>query len=455
MSDTLLKAWNRTVRAAPDAPALIDASVARVWKRRELDALAEAWSLAHRDAVAGQSVVFAEPNGVEWLRVFLGLLKSDAVVVALDPGEPQAVRRALADRVGASLLWNGGPLERLTARTRLPRDGRRLLKLTSGSTGTPRALAFTDAQLLADGRQVCSAMGIAPGDLNFALIPFGHSYGLGNLVIPLLAQGTAVVAGTMALPQVMAAEIKRWKPSVFPAVPALLRALVESAVAPAQLRSLRTIVSAGAPLAPEIARAFHAKFGKKIHNFYGSSETGGITYDRTGNAALTGRSVGRPLRGVRLVFGRGGRFTVASAAVFTLGNRQRRATRGGYRPADFAELNAQGELVLLGRAGRLVKIGGRRLNLAEVENVLMQLPGVRDAWVQLHAGRTDALAAVVATDRTAGELRGALRERLAAWKIPRKLVVVAEFPVTARGKIDTRRLREMLERESAPPGDSA
>ena len=58
----------------------------------------------------------------------------------------------------------------------------------------------------------------------------------------------------------------------------------------------------------EVAEAFFAKFGRKVHSFYGSTETGGITFDRSGEAARTGRSVGAPLPGVRLRFGRGGRF---------------------------------------------------------------------------------------------------------------------------------------------------
>src|SRR5690606_25221949 len=114
-----------------------------------------------------------------------GLLKSDAVVVPLDPGDPPAAQRATARAAGAGFLWHGETLEPLALRPRRPRDGRRLVKLTSGSTGMPRALPFTDAEMLADGRHVCAGMHIAPEDINLGLIPWGHSYGLGNLVLPL------------------------------------------------------------------------------------------------------------------------------------------------------------------------------------------------------------------------------------------------------------------------------
>ncbi len=274
--------------------------------------------------------------------------------------------------------------------------------------------------MLADGRQICATMGIRPGDVNLALIPFGHSYGLGNLVVPLLAQGTAVISGVSALPQAVAAAIERWRPTLFPAVPTLLRAMAETDIAPAQLRSLRNVISAGAPLEPEIARAFHDRFRLKVHSFYGSSETGGIS--------------------------RGHRFLVKSAAVYTIGNRRSRQKSGQYSPADLAKLNEHGEIALLGRSGRFFKIGGRRLNPAEVEQALRQLPEVRDAFVTLHPGRADALAAVVAGNISAESIRAALRDRLAAWKIPRKVVVLPEFPLTARGKPDTRQLHAILSR---------
>jgi len=449
MSATLLESWNRTVRTLPESPALIDAAAGRVWTRRELDALAGDWRARHPAQLAGRAVVFAEPNGPGWLQVFLGLLKSGAVAVALDPGEPPGALRRAAASAGAGFLWSASQLETLGNR-RPFRDGRRLVKFTSGSAGVPRALAFTDRQMLADGRQICATMDIRPEDLNLGLIPFGHSYGLGNLVVPLLTQGTAIVCGDSLMPQALAATVEKWRPTVFPAVPTLLRALVETSIAPAQFGSLRTVISAGAPLAPRIAQVFHERFGLKIHSFYGSSETGGITYDRSGDAALSGRSVGAPLKGVRLSFGRNGRFSVESAAVFTLGNRRRRGGRGIHRPADRAQLVSGGELALLGRTGRLVKVGGRRLNLAEIEGALKSIPGVRDAFAALHAERTDALAAAITGDIAADLVRAALRERLAPWKIPRKLLVLPEFPLTLRGKTDTRRLSEQLGRAPSP-----
>jgi long-chain acyl-CoA synthetase len=437
MSEHLSQVWAETVRQAPGAFAVGECGNGRRWSRAELAAAAESWraALPPGAALAGRRVAMAEPNGAGWWHVFLGLLAAGAIPMPLDSAEPPAGRRATAQAAGAAWLWHEGRLEPIAARRPARRHDGCLVKLTSGSTGGPRALVFTHAQMLADGRQVCATMGITPDDVNLAVIPLGHSYGLGNLVVPLLTQGTAMVCAASPLPHVLAADCARWRPTVFPAVPTLLRALVRSEIEAAAWASLRLAISAGAPLPAAEAVAFREKFGQPVHGFYGASETGGVCYDRTGEATATGRSVGPPLTGVRLHFRRGRRFVVESAAVMG---------RGAYSPRDLAELRADGELTLLGRAGRAVKIAGRRLDLAEIEAALRAVPGVRDAYAAAHPTRADALAAAVATELTVGALRAELGRRVAAWKIPEHWMVLGEFPATARGKTDTRRLKALL-----------
>jgi len=448
--ESLLTSWAALVSAAPDARALIDAATGEIHSRRALDTRASA--LAQSFLAAGPAldfenrwIVFSRANGPDWLAAFLGILQLGAVPIPLDPSESPESQRTLAEAARADFLLTGdNKLHRLSTRHRRP-SGLALIKLTSGSTGTPRALAFTHAQMLADGRNVCASMDIRAGDLNLGLIPFGHSYGLGNLVIPLLSQGTAILVPSAPLHHAIAADCVRWQPTVFPAVPAILRILVLTDVPAEALRSLRVIISAGSALPPETARAFFEKFGQRIHGFYGSSETGGITYDRAGDATLEGRSAGTPLDGVTLTFTRARRFNVSSTAVFTHGNRHRAPSGYGmHTPADLAELNALGELVLLGRTGRMVKIASRRLDLTALELEIKKLPGVRDAYAAPHPSRPDELACALATDLSAADARALLHRSLTAWKIPKRLIVLKEFPLTPRGKTDTKSLRAAL-----------
>ena len=111
---------------------------------------------------------------------------------------------------------------------------------------------------------------------------------------------------------------------------------------------------------------------------------------------------------------------------------------------DRAVLDAQGRVTLLGRRGTTVKIAGRRVSLFEVSGRLRRISGVREAWAGVTAGSDSVLGGVVATDRTAPELRAELLADTAAWKIPRKLVVVSALPTTGRGKINIRALQAMI-----------
>ncbi|MBC7368289.1 MAG: acyl--CoA ligase [Undibacterium sp.] len=446
MEATLVERWEATVRRGRGSRALLAAESGRSWTRAELAKEVAEWRAALPEAVRmglpGQRVVLAVPNGIVWWTVFLGLLSEGAIPVALDATEPVEAQRTAAKAVGATWWWYDGRMEGVGER----RAGRGrdlcLLKLTSGSTGTPRALVFTHAQMIADGTQICATMGIGPADVNLGIIPFGHSYGLGNLVLPLILQGTQVVMAESPLPQALAAACARGGATVFATVPAILKGMVRASVEREKLATLRLVISAGAPLAADVAAEFFKKYGRRVHAFYGTSETGGICFDRSGEAALGGGGegvkVGAPLEGVRLHWRQGGRFAVESAAV--RGN-------GKFSPPDRAEIDATGEVTLLGRTRRMVKIGGRRLELGEIEAALKALPGVRETFATAHPTRADALAVVVAADADAAVLKNLLRAKVASWEGPGGWVVVREFPITARGKPDMARLRALVAEE--------
>ena len=440
MSHALLQAWGKTLRRCGHQRAIVQAGDGKSVTFRELETRATAWLGTHgleRGSLQGRAVVFAAANGIGWFELFLALLKAGAVVVPLDAAEPASAQRKLAEALRAGFWWDGTALVPLAGAKRFRDPEICLVKLTSGSTGQPRPLVFTAAQLLADGRQVTASMGIKPRDLNYALIPLGHSYGLGNLTIPLLAQGVPLVCGTAALPHAIAADFAQWRPTVFPAVPALWRALAGSDVA---LDSLRLGISAGAPLPPEVARDFAARFGRRLHSFYGSSETGGIAYDVTGRAALAG-GVGRAMRGVKLRVRQGQRLQVSSAAVTTFGHRDRVGKSGAWIMADRVQWDERTGLWLLGRRGSSVKIAGRRVNLAEIAARLRRMAGVSDVWVGVSQTAEPVLGAAVATTRSAVELRAELLADTAAWKVPKKISVIDALPLTARGKTDSAALR--------------
>lgn len=422
----LWRAWLRMERRRPRQTALVDLeSGSRSFTRSELGARAREAAVQLPSGI--RLAALALPNSPDWIIWFLATQARGIAVVPLDASQPDGAQRAAALRLGAGIRITPQGVETLPrGRCRIP-AGTAVVKLTSGSTGLPKAWPCRAAHLLADGRHVCATMGIRPSDRNLGLIPLGHSYGLGNLVLPLILQGTALAVAPSFVPSQLGPWITRHRLTVFPTVPAVLRILAQlpGACPP----PLRTVISAGAPLPPETARAFLHTHRRRVHNFYGSSETGGIAYDRTGTASLSGASLGSPLRGVRVKISPSGRVAVSSRAVLT--------RNGTHLLPDRGELRADGALRLLGRAGRVANLGGKKVALAEIEQALQAIPGVREAlaWVE-HRGGREILCAAVECDLPRVRLETALAGRLSPWKLPRVLHTAPTLPRTTRGKID-------------------
>jgi len=201
-------------------------------------------------------------------------------------------------------------------------------------------------------------------------------------------------------------------------------------------KRLRVVLSAGSNLPPAVASGFASRFGLPIHNFLGSSETGGIAYDADGTAALSGCSVGRAMPGVAIFTGTGGRLGVCGPAVVSIGNRLKKDGMPAFLLGDRGHVEPDGSLVLLGRARPLAKIGGRRVDPLEVERALRGIAGVTDALVRVaQAAGCDRLFALAESASDAAALREALKPLLPEWKMPRRLVSIPAFPRDERGKL--------------------
>ena len=409
---SLWSLWQTTAVRCAGKPVVIDADSGRTWTATQLTAEAEHIATMFR----GPYAPICQPNGALWLATFLAIQKIGAAAVPLDVSLPPDVQRET--------------IRALSLRSKLRPVC--CVKLTSGTTGDLKRVFCSVTNLRADGEHIIRTMGLRPADRNLAIIPLGHSYGLGNLVMPLLLQGTTVVCAQAFVPRQILRLIEEHEVTVLPTVPAILRALaqLEGATKPP---SLRLVISAGAPLTAEVAQQFRQRYGIKIHNFYGSSETGGICYDRTGTATLNGRSVGKPLGGVKVKIRRDGRVAVNSPA-------------GKATLPDLGEWNRYGELRLLGRVGEVANIGGKKIAPAEIERALRELHGVSDAWVTVLQDKRghDYLAAAVETTRARVEIEQELLRILPAWKLPKTWLLAPALPRTDRGKLHTAELRARL-----------
>jgi acyl-coenzyme A synthetase/AMP-(fatty) acid ligase len=435
-SSLLWKSWERILERRGRRIVLIEAADGQAYRAKDLngEALKLVSLLAHFRE--GTRIAFCLPNGAQWIAFFLALQKLGLAATPLDAGLPEQACRETANLLHCGALFYGETLHLLDHAGTAPKTIC-CIKVTSGSSsGLPKNVPCRAEHLMADGANLIRSMGIRSDDRNLACIPLGHSYGLGNLVMPLILQGTALVCASQFVPRQIGEWIRRYSVTVFPSVPALYRVLA-ALPGTSRLSPLRLAISAGAPLSPEVARAFFERYRLKIHNFYGSSETGGICFDKTGEASLHGRSVGKPVAGVS-VSAEGGTIRVTSAAVAK--------RKGTWRMPDHGEWNTRGELVLLGRRGREVNLGGKKVHPSEAERALLSIPGVSDVvvWAAGNSSRAF-LNAAVETTLSLREVQGALSARLPTWKLPKRFLIKKNLPRTARGKIDVASLRQEME----------
>jgi acyl-CoA synthetase (AMP-forming)/AMP-acid ligase II len=428
------------VHDAPGAPVLIDGASGAVTTRAELLARAEALELDGLQP--GDGLAIQLPNSVEFVAAVLAACKRDLVVFPIDRDANEAevakilaqfsIRGFLGRRSGFS------PTRRAEARPTFPRSAR-VVKLTSGSTGMPKGIVATEANLIADAENICSTMGIRPDDINLGAIPFSHSYGFSNLITPLLLQGTAVVFSNDYLPQSLVDLANRYRCTVAPLIPMVFEHLVNAAHG--TFESIRTFLSAGAPLPVSTSRRFRERFGRDIHSFYGCSECGGITYDRRGGAVERG-TVGAAMDGVTLTT-EARRLTVRSGSV-AAGYLFDAKTFQSFDTAtfvtdDLVELREDGDVVLTGRASDLINTAGKKVNPREVEAVLLQIDGVREVKVYGEAagarGEVVAAAIVATPEVTREHVREFCRARLSLHKVPRIIKLIDAMPVDERGKV--------------------
>jgi acyl-CoA synthetase (AMP-forming)/AMP-acid ligase II len=354
-----------------------------------------------------------------------------------------------------------------TDRDREVREASVVLKLTSGSTALPRAAVAGVPQMMADGRHVVDAMGIGPDDVNFACIPLSHSYALGNIVMPLLLQGAGVALRPSFNPSRFVSDVTSSAATVFPGVPFMFDRFRTQGLE--QLpRSLRLLITAGAPIDPATVTWFRRRLGRKIHSFYGSSETGGIAYDDS-DEVTDPIDVGRPMPEttieIRQLDGEGrGRIFVRGTAVAgsyagddvdpvapAVGDADDRAggfVDGGFLTGDLGYLDGSGRLVLTERLSASVNVAGLKVNPREIEGVLRDLPGVADVRVMGAScdRRGQMLVAFVVSDQvlTPVELRRRCARRLSPHKIPRRFIFLERFPLDERGKMDRRALEALV-----------
>jgi acyl-coenzyme A synthetase/AMP-(fatty) acid ligase len=403
--------WEAAAAKGSARTALVNTSTGQAWT------FAELWQLGERLAPPGGTIVMARGRSEQFIFETLRAWKYSLPLLPLDGETP-------------TLL----PPPEWLAELKIAH-----LKQTSGSTGQARMVVFTAAQLMADADNIVATMGLRPASPNLGVISLAHSYGFSNLVLPLLLHGIPLHLAPDPLPASLSNALAAMTEATLPAVPALWKAWLDTNVL---TTNIRLAISAGAPLSLELETSIYERVGLKVHNFYGSSECGGIAYDRSNLPRSQENLAGTALAGVSLTVGETGRLEVRSGSV-GIGYWPAEAedlAAGKFLTSDLVKIGPQGEVYLEGRASDVINVAGRKVHPAEIEAHLARHPAVKCCLVfgqaSQDAARCEEIVALVALAQgaTLAELKSSLPE-LPAWQFPRHWHAQPDLAPDQRGKI--------------------
>lgn len=302
-----------------------------------------------------------------------------------------------------------------------------LILFSSGTSGQPKAMAQDFSALLATYQERHpSALPV------LALLGFDHIGGL-NTLLGALASGAPLVVPGSSAPDAVAAAISRHRVAVLPASPTFLNLLLVADAASAHdLSSLRVITYGTEPMPESLLGRLRSAFPRaRFIQTFGTSETG-ITRTESPVAGSTFLRFEDPHLEWKVVADELWLRSRTQIAGYLNASNERFTADGWFRTGDKVEQGPEGTLRILGRVGETINVGGEKLMPAEVESVVLAVPGVADCRVRGEAhpltGQTVAVDVVsFATDREAlrSAIRNACRARLARHKIPTRVTFVA------------------------------
>jgi long-chain acyl-CoA synthetase len=351
---------------------------------------------------------------------------------------------------------------------RVTSDSPALVQPTGGTTGRPKAVVLTHGNVVGNAWQLRHWIKADCGrETVLAVLPFFHSYGLSTCVTNGAALAATVILHPRYETRAAIGLIERHRPTLFPAVPAMLAAMNHRLEhRPADLSSLRFVISGGAPLDPAVGRRFAELSGATVVEGYGLSEAGPVTHSGPLDGNARPGSIGIPLpdTDARLVDAETGSADVAPGEVGELVVRGPQVMQGYWNfpeetarvlrdgwlfTGDLATCDADGFFRIVDRKKDLIITSGFNVYPGEVEDVLRRCPGVADAAVVgvADAARGQVVKAIVVTKPGATFDKRALddycRKHLAKHKRPRIFEPAdGDLPRNFLGKVLRRRLRE-------------
>jgi long-chain acyl-CoA synthetase len=409
-------------------------------------------ALEARGLHGGDRVALACRRDADTVATALALLEAGCAVMPASAELTDAERADVCAAFGARWIGEGGPGAPPKAPPVEVPDLAQAL-LSSGSTGAPKIVLRTRAQVEAGVRIHSTTVGVRPDDRLLALVPLSHSYGFNSVMLGALGAGACIVLPDSTHPRSVARIAESAGVTLLPG-PAIffdmLNRFLQSA-GPA-LRSVRACIAVGDITSAATHTAFTRSFGVPLWQSYGASEAGPVLLNTSGAADAAGRlALGTPYREVEVeIVGEDGRaaaggevgeIAVRSPAVAHgyqgSGDGASRIERGRFFSGDLG-VRRGGDVWFAGRAKLLIATAGRKVDPIEVERVLLAHPAVRDAAAYPHReGDREIVAALVVADSevSAAELIDFCATSLSPYKVPRLIGFRDALPRSAAGKL--------------------
>jgi len=338
-----------------------------------------------------------------------------------------------------------------------------VLIYTSGTTGRPKGAMLSHCNLLSNVDSCRQVLAAVDADRFVVLLPMFHSFMLTvGVLLPALVGGSMVLIKSVHPPKNVIAEIIHRQATILPAIPQFFRALANAAV-PANL-PLRICISGGAPLPVEILREFNRKMPMPLLEGYGLSEASPVVSMNPLAGPWKEGSIGKPVpevevsvqddAGKMLEVGEVGEICVRGGNVM-LGywNKPEETAKsirtGWLLTGDIGYRDADGYFYITDRKKDMLLVNGINVYPREIEEIIYQFPGIKEAAVigvpDLRKGEQP-IAFIAATDGAAVDEKALLRyvrEKLADYKVPRRVVLLPALPRNSTGKILKTTLRQM------------
>ncbi|HJV86151.1 MAG TPA: AMP-binding protein [Noviherbaspirillum sp.] len=335
---------------------------------------------------------------------------------------------------------------------------------TSGTTGAPKAVMLTHANLLFVGANSCRMRRITPSDVVYGVLPLSHVYGLSSLLVAALLGGATLRLVARYQPEALAHALAEQGITVMHGAPAMYAKLLEwseKSGTPLRAPQLRVAQSGGAPLTMPLKQGFEKTFGITLHNGYGMTEASPSICQTRMDAPRTDCSVGQPIPGIEIQLHGAEQSEEGVGELWVRGpnvmkgyyrapelTAQAVSEDGWLRTGDLARRDADGAITIAGRSKELIIRSGFNVYPVEVEQVLNAYPDVvQSAVVGREVEGNEEVVAFVEVSQAASfaldVLRAHLKANLSPYKIPSEIVVLDHLPAAATGKILKKELQRL------------